>query len=82
MLFQKNAGRPRLAYSGSLRLQKSVVRGIRYAAHLSEGFLIFYWAQFILSGENYQKESKVNPQTAITEGTAKVAKTKTQGEKL
>ena len=45
-------------------------------------FLIFYWAQFILSGENYQKESKVNPQTAITEGTAKVAKTKTQGEKL
>ena len=47
MLFQRNASRPRLAYSGSLRLQKST--------HLSEGFLIFYWTQFILSGENYQR---------------------------
>ena len=53
LLFQRNASRPRLAYSGSLLLQKSVLRGIRYAAHLSEGFLIFYWAQFILSGEKY-----------------------------
>ena len=51
MLFQRNASRPRLANSGSLLLQNSVLRGIRYAAHLSEGFLIFYWAQFILSGE-------------------------------
>ena len=53
MLFQTNASRPRLTNSGSLLLQKSVVHGIRYAAHLSEGFLIFYWAQFILSGEKY-----------------------------
>ena len=53
MLFQRNASRPRLAYSGSLLLQKSALRGIRYAAHLPEGFRIFYWAQFILSGEKY-----------------------------
>ena len=53
LLFQRNASRPRLAYSGSLLLQKSVLRGIRYAAHLSEGFLIFYWAQLILSGKKY-----------------------------
>ena len=42
MLFQRNASRPRFAYSGSLRLQRSGLRGKRYAAHLSEGFLIFY----------------------------------------
>ena len=53
MLFQRNASRPLLANRGSLLLQKSVLRGIRYAAHFSEGFLIFYWAQFILSGEKY-----------------------------
>ena len=53
MLFQRNASRPRLTNSGSLLLQKSVLRGIRYAAHLSKGFLILYWTQFILSGEKY-----------------------------
>ena len=60
----------RLAYSGSLRLQKSALRGIRYAAHLSVGFPIFYWAQFILTGENYQNKSKVNPQTSRCDQTS------------
>ena len=45
----------------------------RRAAHLSEGFLIFYWTQFILSGENYQRwtpkhQDATTQQSAITEG--------------
>ena len=55
MLFQRNGSRPRLPNTDSLRLQKSPLRGRRYAAHLSEGFLILYKEQFILSRENYQR---------------------------
>ena len=55
MLIQRNTSRPRLAYNGSLRLQKSALRGRRYSARLSEVFLIFHWAQFILSEEDYQR---------------------------
>ena len=53
--FKRNTRRPRLAYSGSLPLQKSALHGRRYSAHLSEVFLIFHWAQFILFEENYQR---------------------------
>ena len=51
------SGIPRLAYSGSLRLQKSALRGRWYSGHLSEVFLILHWTQFILSEENYQRWS-------------------------